>query len=94
MLSNLSSEELQPKPGSFHYKKHSEHAGFEAAVAKAKADAKAKIDRSEAEKKKAKVEAEKKGDDESENEALVTEEEGERAMLRDAEGDDEGGKME
>lgn len=61
------------------------HAGFENAVAKAKADAQAKIDRSEARKAAKKAEGESA---ESENEALVTEEEGNKALLKDAEGED------
>ncbi|KAL8785156.1 MAG: hypothetical protein Q9195_008748 [Heterodermia aff. obscurata] len=92
VLSNLSPE-LQPKPGSYHYKKHSEHSGFEAAVAKAREDAKAKIERSEAKKiaEKEKGKVEEDGGSGSENEeALVTEEEGNKAMLKDAEGEDVG----
>lgn len=82
------SDEVRPKDGSYFYKKHSQHAGFDEAVAKAKADAQAKIDKSEA-KKKVEEEARKAEESgESENEALVTEEEGNKAMLKDAEGED------
>lgn len=90
VLSNISAD-LAPKDGAYFYKKHSSHAGFEEAVAKAKADAQAKIDRSEARKAKAEAEEAKKveeAESEGENEALVTVEEGNQALLRDAEGED------
>lgn len=82
--------DLKPKDDNIFYKKHSEHPGFEDAVAKVKADAQAKIDKSEAkkaEKEKADTEAKKA---ESDDEALVTEEEGNKALLKDAESEDVG----
>ncbi|KAG7004521.1 hypothetical protein G7Y79_00025g058070 [Physcia stellaris] len=79
VLANISAE-LRPKDGAYFYKKHSMHAGFEGAVAKARADARAKIERSEAMRRE-----EESGD---EDEALVTVEEGNLALLRDAEGED------
>ena len=90
VLANISAE-VKPKDENIFYKKHSDHAGFEEAVAKVKADAQAKIAKSEAkkaEKEKAEMEAMAEEKAESGDEALVTEEEGNKAMLKDAEGED------
>ena len=68
------SPELKPKPSAQFYKKHSEHAGFAEVVAKAKAleDATKLV----AEKNEAKI-----------AEAEVESDEGNQALLKDAEGD-------
>ena len=78
--------ELKPKEGSYYYKKHSEHAGYEESVAGAKESAKKKLEAHEAKeaaKKQVEIEKEDKIED-----AVVTEEEGNKAMLKDAEGED------
>lgn len=67
------SPNLHPKDGSYYYKRHSEHAGFTDVVAKAKA---------------AQVMEEAKDDQGKILEAEVKEEEGNRALLKEAEGEE------
>lgn len=69
------SPELKPKEGSWYYKKHSEHAAFNEVVTKAKGARLAK----EAAESKAK-------DDGKIIEAEVKEDEGDHALLKEAEG--------
>lgn len=73
MLDKISPE-LKPKEGSWYYKKHSEHAAFNEVVAKAKS---ARL---------AKEAAESKTQDGKIIEAEVKEDEGDKALLKEAEG--------
>lgn len=75
------SPELKPKEGSYYYKKHSEHAGYEESVAGAKEAAKKKLEDHEARK------AAEVGEEEIQD-AVVTVEEGNKALLKEAEGED------
>lgn len=72
MLNGLSPN-LRPKDGSYYYKRHSEHAGFTDVVAKAK---------------EAQVVQEAKDDQGKIVEAEVKEEEGNQALLKEAEGEE------
>lgn len=69
------STELKPKDGSYHYKKHSDHIGFNEAIAKAKEAEDAKNAKDTANDTGEIVEAE------------VKEDEGNKALLKDAEGE-------
>lgn len=80
------SPELKAKEGSYYYKKHSEHAGYDEVVGAAKERARKKLEAHEAKeavKKQEAIEMEDKIED-----AIVTEEEGNKALLKDAEGED------
>lgn len=72
MLKGLSPN-LHPKDGSYYYKRHSEHAGFTEVVAKAK---------------HARLAQEAKDDLGKITEAEVKEEEGDQALLKEAEGEE------
>lgn len=80
------SPEIKPKEGSYYYKKHSEHAGYDEVVAGAKEGARQKLEAHEAKKAAEKQEAMEKED--HVEDALVTEAEGDQALLEDAEGEE------
>lgn len=84
--------ELKPKEGSYYYKKHSEHAGYEEVVGAAKERARKKLEAHEVKETAKKQEAIEKED--KIEDAIVTEEEGNKALLKDAEGEDVEGMVE
>lgn len=84
------SPELKPNASAdknvYYYKKHSEHAGYDKVVAGAKDAARKKIEAHEA-KHAAKKEEDAQKEDKIDD-ALVTEEEANKALLKDHEGED------